>query len=317
MSKTKLSYNSNSHPLVSDLMTEFLYEKEIHGASPATIKTYKGTFKRILDYINSDTTINQLDKKFVTSFINFLRTSKLSTATINHYLRELRAFSYWCMDYGYIIPRYTITLVKGQESIKETYSEEELILLLEKPKDIHNFVEWRDWAIINWVLGTGNRIGTIINVKMCDIDLHRGFIYITQQKNKRPNEIPMAFSLNTVLKEYIRRWRLKAEPEEYLFCNIYGEKLTSNSLKLAIRKYNHNRGVQKTSMHAFRHTFAKMWVKNGGDVFKLQKILGHSTLEMTRKYVNLYGADLKLGFDDIAPLNTITNTNLSHKKKLY
>lgn len=316
MSKKKISLNENSSPLITELYDEFLKEKEVHGASKATIETYRGTFKRITTFIGKETTINQLDKNLVTSFINFLMSSNLAVSTINHYIRELRTFAYWSMYNGYIYPQYRISLVKGQETVKETYSLEELERLLKKPKNAHDFVEWRDWAIINWVLGTGNRVNTIINVRLCDVDLHNGYIYIRQQKNKHANEIPMDSSLMAVVKEYIRKWRHNALSTDFLFCNVYGEQLTANGLKLTINKYNKSRNVQKTSMHAFRHTFAKMWVMNGGDVFKLQKILGHSTLDMTRKYVNLYGADLKSGFDDISPLNTIIQKN-SSRRKIY
>lgn len=314
MSKKRISLNENSYPSISELQIEFLKEKEIHGASKATIETYKGSFKKITTFIGKEATINQLDKNFVTSFLHHLNNSNLSVYTINHYLRELRTFAYWCMDNGYIYPQYRISLIKGQESIKETYSIDELERLLKKPKNAHNFIEWRDWTIINWVLGTGNRVNTIVNIRMCDLDLHNGYIYINQQKNKHSNEIPMDSALLTVVKEYIRKWRSKALATDYLFCNIYGEQLTPNGLKLTINKYNKSRNVEKTSMHAFRHTFAKMWVMNGGDVFKLQKILGHSTLDMTRKYVNLYGADLKIGFDDISPLNNIVNSKTTRKK---
>lgn len=316
MSKKRISLNQNSYPLISELHEEFLKEKELHGASDATIKTYRGSFKKIQLYIGKDATINQLDNIFLTSFIKYLRSSDLSVPTINHYLRELRTFAYWCMDNGYIYPHYKISLVKGQETIKDTYTIEELERLLEQPKDKHNFVAWRDWTIINWVLGTGNRVNTIINVRLCDLDLRNGYIYIYQQKNKRPNEIPMDSHLLSIVKDYVRKWRSQASPTDYLFCNIYGEQLTNNSLKLTIRKYNKSRNVDKTSMHAFRHTFAKMWVMNGGDIFKLQKVLGHSTLDMTRHYVNLYGADLKIGYDEISPLNSIVK-NKSSRKHMY
>lgn len=79
--------------------------------------------------------------------------------------------------------------------------------------------------------------------------------------------------------------------------------MTENALKLSIRDYNAARGVKKTSVHALRHTFAKLWIHNNGDVFRLQKMLGHSTLDMTRNYVNLFAVDLKEGFDEYSPLD--------------
>ena len=97
---------------------------------------------------------------------------------------------------------------------------------------------------------------------------------------------------------------------DYLFCSETGDEMTENALKLAIRKYNINRGVQKTSIHLFRHTFAKKYLIDcGGDAFTLQRILGHSTLEMTRQYCNLYNIDLSRDYDLHSPLQKLSPQN--------
>ena len=85
------------------------------------------------------------------------------------------------------------------------------------------------------------------------------------------------------------------EPEDYLFCTVYGEMMSENALSCAIKKYNHKRGVSRTSIHLFRHTFArKFLVDCGGDALILQKLLGHSTLAMTKHYCAIYDTDLYL-----------------------
>lgn len=84
-------------------------------------------------------------------------------------------------------------------------------------------------------------------------------------------------------------YRLKKD--DYLFVNELGEQMTRNAMQHAIARYNKKRGVEKTSIHAFRHTFAKHYITSGGDAFKLQRLLGHSTLDVTLNYVNLYGTD--------------------------
>ena len=103
-------------------------------------------------------------------------------------------------------------------------------------------------------------------------------------------------------------FRGDASDSDYLFCNIGAEKLTTNALKHSLRDYNLARGVTKTSAHALRHTFAKNWILNTGDVFRLQKLLGHSTLEMTRKYVNMFSEDLKDNFENYNPLDRLKRT---------
>ena len=69
--------------------------------------------------------------------------------------------------------------------------------------------------------------------------------------------------------------------------------------------YNRNRGVKKTSAHLYRHTFAKRWILNGGDIFRLQKILGHSDLAVVKEYVEMFGQDLSRDFGKFNPLDTL------------
>ena len=94
-----------------------------------------------------------------------------------------------------------IKMVKGQESIKETYSEDELKKLLRRPeKDA--YCEWRSWAVINWILATGNRAKTVCNVKMQDINIPDGEIILREtKKQKSPgdsNEYRVVFCFKTV-----------------------------------------------------------------------------------------------------------------------
>ena len=104
-----------------------------------------------------------------------------------------------------------------------------------------------------------------------------------------------------ILKEYLRFRR--GEETDPLFCDITGGPLTENGLRKAIVRYNKSRGVQKTSIHLFRHTFARKYLIDcGGDAFTLQKILGHSTLDMTKHYCAVFNADIIKNFDNFSPL---------------
>ena len=99
------------------------------------------------------------------------------------------------------------------------------------------------------------------------------------------------------------------DPTAPLFVSEYGNQMTLNSLGNAIWNYNHSRGVEKTSMHLFRHTYAKLYIQAGGDPFRLQKLLGHADLTMTRRYVALYADDLRANYDALNPLEQLTRQN--------
>lgn len=112
----------------------------------------------------------------------------------------------------------------------------------------------------------------------------------------------------TILTEYLK-YR-KGNNKDYLFPTIHNKQLTPRGLETAIAEYNLRRGVTKTSIHLFRHTFARDWILAGGDEFTLQNLLGHSTSDMTKHYVNIYGKDLgNSQFYKLNPLDRRSSSN--------
>lgn len=112
--------------------------------------------------------------------------------------------------------------------------------MLKKP-DVKKctFSEYRNWVMINYVLGTGQRLNTIRNIKICDIDLNNEEVVVTTMKNKKQKTLPLPHTLVLILKEYLR-YR-GGEPDGYLFCTQYGKKLTVSGLQSAIQNYNKKR----------------------------------------------------------------------------
>lgn len=315
--KGKGERNAMSTQIVT-VQKEFLIEQEVKGNSVDTLKYYKSSFKRMNRFIAkhelgenlpsgiSDSQVIKtgeqmplgvlLDKDFEVCFKRYLEEEGCNPRTINTYFRAYRAFAYYCMDEGWI-PTRKISIKTSKAPIKQVYTEEELKKLLKKPKT-SNFTEYRNWVVINYMLATGNRLSSIVALNIEDVDLEGGYINVNVQKNKKPVTIPLVKQIRRVLKEYISLYRNVEEDMELsytepLFCNRFGERLTTDGLINAISKYNQKRGINKTSIHLFRHTFAKNWILSGGDLFSLQKMLGHSSLEMVRNYANLYSKDIK------------------------
>lgn len=281
---------------------EFLRWCKVKNLSPHTIKFYEVQFNEFLKFYQSND-LQGINNDTINQYILYLREKGISDVTVNTYVRALRVIFYHWMDLGYI-ERFKVKLPKAEKKVKQTYTDEELALLLEKP-DLRKctFAEFRDWVLVNYLLATGNRISTVANLKIGDLDFDNDCIILRHTKNKRQQIIPMSSTLKEVLLEYLK-YR-KGNPDDYLFCNQYGEKMHVDSLKTAIRRYNQSRGVMKTSCHAFRHTFAKKYILAGGDIFRLQKLLGHSSLEMVKEYVNMFAEDLKQNYDSLNPLEQI------------
>lgn len=288
---------------------EFLAEKQAKNLSEATLRNYQQSFDFFCRFneFDSESTTDEVKQSHFYKWINTMKLDGVKPTSINHYLRDCRTFFYWCMDADrrYIEPAFKINMIEGQEEQIKLFTDEELELLLEKPKRNDSFVIWRTWAIVNWVLATGNRAATICDVRINDINYSHKEISLRHTKNKKAQILPLSSSLETVLKEYIRMWRKEAAIDGWLFPDIGDEQLTTNALRHSFTRYCQQRGVERTNIHGLRHNFAKGWVQNNGNMFSLQKILGHSSLDMTRKYVRLFSEDIKDDFDKFSPLDTI------------
>lgn len=288
---------------------DFIQEKKARSLANSTIGNYEQSYDYFCKSANYDknTLTDEVNQSAIFAFINSQKLNGVQASSINHYLRDLRTFLYWCMDptRAYIEPPFKIKEVEKQEEPLKLYSDDEIEALLEKPSKREDYPAWRTWAIVNWVLATGNRAGTICDVKIEDINFAHKEITLRHTKNKKAQIIPLSSSLETCIKEFIRMWRKDQDPDAWLFANYGNDHLSTNALRLSFSRYCKKRGVDKTNIHGLRHNFAKLWVKNNGNMFTLQKILGHSSLAMTRRYVKLFSEDLKEDYDKYSPLDTI------------
>ena len=285
---------------VADTFHDFLMAKKAGGLSEKTIATYGQHFSAIGKHLHTDTPIDKLKKTELEAMIASMRDAGLAANSIKSYTRTLKSFFSWCNTEG--ITRLNLPLYKAEETVKETYTDEELKALLRKPNTRKcDFPEYRNWVTVNLLLNNGCRAATIRNIKLRDVDLENQVIYLRHTKNKKAQVIPLCEALCGVLREYLKV--RGGEMDDYLFPNENGTQLTENGLRCSIASYNRRRGVQKTSIHLFRHTFAKKYLVDcGGNAFTLQRLLGHSTLDMTKHYCAIFDADITKNFENFSPL---------------
>ena len=256
-------------------------------------------FLNATDLCESDY-ISVISTDVVNKFIIDLRMKGLSVGSINHYLRSVKTFLYWCMEQGFVAP-FKIKLVKGQEERLKFATDEEIEKLL-KLKNKDDFCEMRTYVIICFILATGARSATIRNIRIEDLDFKNHTVTYRHLKNKKVAVIPLTTQIERVLHGFIRTWDTQSE---FLFCDIKGNQLTEGALKLSFAHYCKRRKLRAIYPHALRHSFARLFIKNGGNAFVLQQMLTHSTLDMTRKYVKLFSEDIKDDYDKFSPLDTI------------
>ena len=316
-----------------DLFTEFKTAQEDKGNSQKTIEFYLRGYFKLCEFIDmvymkasaakelglpaptkptplSDVSekeaVNRAGGLFPISILTtdglerdyrkYLTNLGVNEQTIAAYFRAYRAIAYFAMEEGWI-PRRKISIKQPEPPIKNCYTDDEIKRLVRKPKT-DDFLENRNWVMVNYFLATGNRVSSVADLRIGDVDLDEGYITVNRQKNGKPTRIPLVKKITRILRAYIDDYRTEVNGvpvglNEPLFCNLYGEDLSENGIKKAIANYNRSRNVEKTSVHLFRHTFAKKWIIDGGDLLQLEKMLGQSSLKMVQHYSNLYASDIK------------------------
>lgn len=283
---------------VESCFEDFQRHNQTRNLAAASIKSYKYNLVRFFEFLeqNNIKNIFDINSRIIDDFIFSLQKTKVKDITINTHLKAVRAFLYWCMQNDYL-PSFKIHLIKQEEQMIETYSDTDIQKLIVKPNLRQcSFVEYRDWVMVNYFIETGNRLRSVLNIKVSDVRFDERIVNVRVTKNKHPLITPLTKTLCSILPPYIETWGLK--PDSYLFCGFTGEQIREDSCKQSIARYNRAHDVQITSIHAFRHTFARNYIITGGNAFKLQSLLGHKDLEMTRHYVQLFGQDLASDIDE-------------------
>ena len=274
---------------------------QLKNLSPYSYLYYDRNLKFFFESFPKLKYVEEINKGVIEEFVGQLMDRGNRVTAINARLRAIHVFLRYCFEQEYM-EEFPLSQIKGDETFKEPYTDAELQKLLKRPQS-DSWAEWRAWAAINLLVATGVRASTVVNIKIVDVDFEHNIIRLRKLKNRKQQFIPMSSSLNAALSFYLKVWDW--DEDSYLFPGNRNEPIQAHTLELAIRKYNLSRGVTKTSTHLFRHTFAKNYILAGGGMLQLQAILGHSTLDMTRKYVNLYGTDIQRDFDRLNPLNHI------------
>jgi integrase/recombinase XerC/integrase/recombinase XerD len=164
----------------------------------------------------------------------------------------------------------------------------------------------RNYAITLLFLDSGIRLRELLNLKISDIDFAVGQFKVLG-KGAKERIVPMGMTARRAVIRYLEHFRPQpVNPQESkLFLTVAGDPITVESVEQMIRRLAKRSGVPRLHPHLLRHSFAVRYLVNGGDVFTLQKILGHTTLEMTRKYVTLASGDVKEKHRQYSPIDNL------------
>jgi integrase/recombinase XerD len=275
----------------------FIRDCKIRNLSEHTLKSYRQelkSFRNMLEVQGVDTKPSRITKKVVKDNVILYMMDKLGSkeVSINTRLRTIRTFFNWLTKESFILrsPMEGMSLIKQKKTIIETFSRDQLRLILAQ-SDKSTFTGVRDYTLMLLLVETGVRAREVCGIRLGDINWQDSVIRI-DGKGYKERFVPMQTTMKRQLSKYIA---VRGETDtDTLFITVDNTPLSKRRVQEAIALYGRKSNIQnvRCSPHTFRHTFAKMSVQNGADVFALQAVLGHTSLEMVRNYVNLFSSDV-------------------------
>lgn len=235
---------------------------------------------------------------------NSLRSKPVRPSTVATYHSHIRAFFNWLVGENFLdsSPMERIAPPISRSDQVQPFSLEQVKLLILAARRTRNAD--RDEAIVRFLLDTGMRASELCGLRMESLDLFGQRAFILGKGNKH-RAAHFGSKTARALRNYLRMEQ--RSPTETLFQadkNQYaGQPLTPNGLRQLIANLGQLARLQavRCSPHTLRHTFAVEFLRNGGNVFSLKEILGHSSLHMTNRYVALAQADIEQQYRQFAP----------------
>lgn len=238
-------------------------------------------------------------------FVVRMRTAGLKASSVNCRIRSVNAYLHWAQNGtekcgAGCRNHLRVPKLKEEEWIPATYSTKQVQNIIRwKPR---GFFQRRIHALLLTLFDTGIRLDEALSLKVADCDLDN-LLLTVMGKGRKQRLVPFSIELRRVLARFILNFSLQAHA--FLFGTKRGRKMSERNVLRDVKVLCKRLGFDapRRSCHATRHTFSLNYLRRGGGEFRLQKILGQTTLEMTRRYVNLLTEDLQAVHERVSLLS--------------
>lgn len=277
----------------------FLAWKKAQGISKNTLSQYRQEISRI--YREGFAVWGENNKARLIDYMSLQQ----NPYTFNIRLNYLSAFFEWCISEGFLSSNPLRGLKRRKTQPRIVHIEINTLIELLKAPDLSTYVGVRDYAMFLTTLDTGIRPSEMLDLMEDDFDFSGKQVRLRPEitKTRTGRILPISQKTMQAVKELLRirpvDWR--SSP---IFCSYEGNKLAIRSWENRLEHYSKILGT-KIRPYDLRHTFALLWVRNGGDVFSLQQTMGHTCLSMTKRYVAFSNEELKEEHTRFSPINTL------------
>jgi len=311
------------------LLEGYCLSAQSEGKSPNTIAIVEASVRYLGEFLTNhdlSTDATRIGVEELRRFVVYLRerprfahhpftkpqTGKLSGHTINGYMRALQSFWAWLVREGLVDdnPFKRVKIPRAPKKVIPVFTEEQLSRLF-SVIDVTSECGQRDYTIIVTLLDTGIRCSELTGLSLADVNLESRLLKVWG-KGSKERLVPIGAKVQKAIWTYLSRHRPEPAIPRYdqVFLTRNGRPLTKDRLEKIVEHYGIKAGITgvRLSPHTFRHTMAVTFLRNGGDIFSLQRILGHSQLEVLRGYVNLALSDISKAHRRNSPADNLEFT---------
>ena len=306
MEKTARFVPHASHKvLLGDAYEAFAIRCKARNLSPGSLVWYKTRLGLFLRFLESKgvTQAREITPHLIRLYFDKMRSEHMSSGLIARDYGAFKCF-FRFLSQERLIPQNPITLVEKprmERKLVQPLSLDQARLMLAKinQKRLEGF---RLWTVAILILDTGLRSAEVLSLRIPKIDFAKSVLRV-MGKGGQEREVPFSTTAKQALWNYLRR-RGDIPGQDLVFTTRFGTRLDRSWMIRAFHLLGRRAKIEgvRVSAHTLRHTFATQYIMNGGDVFSLQRILGHSTLDMVKTYVGLANRDVSLLHQRFSPL---------------
>ena len=317
------------------LMLQYEAFNRTEGKTAKTIQWYNLSLHLLNEFLKEkgySNFLKDLDLELIRTYILYLQTrrrfeghpliptqdERLSPASVENHVRAIRAFFSWLHREGYtsehVLQR--LKLPKVPQLLIEPLNDVEVAAIF-SALDANTSAGARDICMITLMLDTGIRSTEAITLQAKDVHLEDSYMKV-MGKGQKERILPFGSAAQKSLLKYLYHFR--TEPVHSgignFFLTLDGYPMTYNALRLVMNRLSARSGIGRLHAHLLRHTFATNYLMNGGDVFSLQQILGHTTLDMVRRYINLANTHVMTQHQRFSPVDRMNLRQINRAVKM-
>lgn len=233
----------------------------------------------------------------------YRQTRSWSVGTVNHVYASWHAFLNFAKSKRVIPvnPLEEVKKARGPEYLPQPYSDEEIRRLLSVPDG--SFDGRRNYAMLLVLVDTGIRLSELMGLHLLDVSLKSRRLRVFG-KGRKERIVPFSPPVELALAEYQQERDAVAQTDVF-WVTAYGHPQSATGFVSQFHRIVRIAGVHKAHIHRFRHTFATIYLRNGGNPLHLQRLLGHTTATMTQRYTHLTDLDAIADHDKASPVLTL------------